>query len=73
MNIPARLLDVVELIEDLPKCGLYRGERGTIVEILSSDVYLVEFSNADGCIREMPDVYSDQFKVVYQHLREEVA
>jgi len=42
------LLDVVALSEDMPTRGLQRGELGTVVEILSPDVFQVEFSDEDG-------------------------
>ncbi len=42
------LLDVVALSEDLPKEGLLKGQVGTIVEILSDEIFEVEFSNNEG-------------------------
>ena len=42
------LLDTVALIEDLPERHLSRGEVGTVVEVLESDVYEVEFSDDQG-------------------------
>ena len=42
------LLSVVALLEDLPESGLRRGQVGTIVEVLSSGVYEVEFSDDAG-------------------------
>ena len=43
-----KLLDVVALIADLPECGLLRGQVGTVVETLGSDVFEVEFSDDQG-------------------------
>ena len=43
-----KLLDVVALTEDLPEKGLTKGQVGTIVEQLASDVFEVEFSGLDG-------------------------
>jgi hypothetical protein len=43
-----KLLDVVALLEDVPSCGLVRGQVGTIVENLAPDVFEVEFSGDDG-------------------------
>ena len=40
-----KLLDVVALTENLPENDLYRGNLGTIVEILAPNVYEVEFSD----------------------------
>jgi hypothetical protein len=48
MNPEIHLLDVVALTEDLPQHGLYRGQVGTVVEILAPDVFEVEFSDNDG-------------------------
>lgn len=42
------LLDAVVLTEDLPESELLRGHVGTIVEVLNSDMYEVEFSDDDG-------------------------
>jgi uncharacterized protein DUF4926 len=39
------VLDVVALTEDLPDKGLVRGQVGTVVEVLTSDAYEVEFSD----------------------------
>ncbi|NEQ98080.1 MAG: DUF4926 domain-containing protein, partial [Cyanothece sp. SIO2G6] len=46
--IKPELLDIVELIVDLPKYNLRAGDRGTIVELHTDTVYEVEFSNAYG-------------------------
>ena len=42
------ILDVVALTEDLPERDLYRGQVGTVVEILEPGVFEVEFSNDEG-------------------------
>src|SRR5215213_4812946 len=42
------LLDVVALLQDLPKARLQRGQLGTVVEMLAPDVYEVELSGDDG-------------------------
>lgn len=42
------LLDVVALMDDLPKHGLQQGQVGTIVEILADNVFEVEFSDNEG-------------------------
>lgn len=39
---------MVALTEDLPERGLYRGQVGTVVEILEPGVFEVEFSDEDG-------------------------
>lgn len=43
-----QLLDVVALTEDLPAENLYRGQVGTVVEILAPDAFEVEFINSQG-------------------------
>ena len=42
------LLSVVALMRDLPEAGLVRGQVGTVVEVLSPDVFEVEFSDDSG-------------------------
>jgi hypothetical protein len=48
VNPDIHLLDVVALTEDLPDRGLRRGQVGTIVELLASGVFEVEFSDEEG-------------------------
>jgi hypothetical protein len=44
-----KLLDVVALTEDLPEHDLWRGQVGTVVEILAhGNAFEVEFSDSDG-------------------------
>jgi hypothetical protein len=46
---PIQLLDVVALTEDLPEQTLWRGQVGTVVEILGDGVaYEVEFCDRHG-------------------------
>jgi len=40
--------DVVALLQDLPEKGLLRGQDGTVVELLSPDVFEVEFCDNQG-------------------------
>ena len=42
------LLDTVALLEDIPERTLKRGEVGTVVEILATNVYEVEFCDDEG-------------------------
>ena len=42
------LLSVVALMRDIPEAGLVRGQVGTIVEVLSPEVFEVEFSDDSG-------------------------
>lgn len=47
-----KLLDVVALTVDFPEYSLWRGQVGTVVEILANgDAFEVEFSDACGGLR----------------------
>lgn len=48
MNAEIHTLDVVALTEDIPAHDLRRGQVGTVVEMLSSDIFEVEFIDNDG-------------------------
>jgi hypothetical protein len=48
MSTDIQLLDVVALTEDRPDRGLRRGQVGTVVELLTPDVFEVEFSDEEG-------------------------
>ena len=49
MPTPIKLLDVVALTVDLPEFNLWRGQVGTVVEILASgSAFEVEFSDREG-------------------------
>ena len=49
MAEPIKLLDVVALTTDLPEAGLWRGQVGTVVEMLAGgQAYEVEFCDRDG-------------------------
>lgn len=49
MSNHANLLDVVALTVDLPEYHLWRGQVGTVVEILANgDAYEVEFCDRSG-------------------------
>ena len=45
---PIILFDIVILTEDLPDKKLRHGNIGTVIEILTSDVFLVEFVDSEG-------------------------
>lgn len=49
MNETPKLLDVVALTVDLSNCNLWRGQVGTVVEILADGAaFEVEFSDRTG-------------------------
>jgi Domain of unknown function (DUF4926) len=43
-----RLLDIVALVEDLPEYGIYRGQVGTVTDIVAPNVFEVDFSDTSG-------------------------
>lgn len=68
MNNSLKLLDIVALIENLPEYNLYRGQVGTIVEILAPNVYEVEFNDDEGQTYAMQALDADQLMVLHYHL-----
>ena len=61
MNGTFHLLDLVALTVDLPDHNLYRGQVGTIVEILASGkAFEVEFSDREGHVYESLGLRPDQ-------------
>jgi len=65
MNAQIKLLDVVALTEDLPHKEVYRGQVGTIVELLAEGVFLVEFSDNQGHTYAMLSLKNEQLMVLY--------
>ncbi len=66
MNDTIRLLDIVALTVNLPECRLYRGQVGTVVEILADgDAFEVEFSDRDGRTYESLGLRPDQIMVLH--------
>ena len=61
------LLDVVELLVDLPESQLQAGAQGTIVEVYDDCAYEVEFSNSQGETQALLALKSEQFVVVWQN------
>ncbi len=65
INTP-KLLDVVALIVDLPECNLWRGQVGTVVEILANGAaFEVEFSDRSGRTYESIGLRLEQFMVLH--------
>ncbi len=67
MDNPLKLLDVVALTEELLEYGLYRGQVGTVVEILDTNVYEVEFSDDEGQTYAMQALDADQLMILHYH------
>ncbi len=66
MSTKINLLDVVALTDDLPEYNLWRGQVGTIVEILANGIaFEVEFSDRDGRTFESLGLRPDQFMVLH--------
>lgn len=60
------LLDVVALVVDLPQYNLWRGQVGTVVEILADGTaFEVEFSDRSGRTYESLGLRSEQIMVLY--------
>ena len=66
MTRPIRLLDVVALTIDLPKHNLWRGQVGTVVEILARGAALeVEFGDRQGRTYESLGLRPEQLMVLH--------
>ncbi|MBN3909984.1 MAG: DUF4926 domain-containing protein [Nostoc sp. NMS1] len=60
------LLDVVALTVDLPEYNLYRGQVGTVVELLAGGVaFEVEFSDRNGRTYESVGLRPQQIMVLH--------
>lgn len=60
------LLDVVALTVDLPEYNLYRGQVGTVVELLAGgSAFEVEFSDRNGRTYESIGLRSEQIMVLH--------
>ncbi|MEH2301619.1 DUF4926 domain-containing protein [Nostoc sp.] len=60
------LLDVVALTVDLPEYNLYRGQVGTVVELLAgSAAFEVEFSDRNGRTYESVGLRPEQIMVLH--------
>jgi hypothetical protein len=66
MMRPIKLLDVVALTVDLPEYNLWRGQVGTVVEILAGGAaFEVEFSDRNGRTYESLGLRPDQIMVLH--------
>ena len=65
MNNTIQLLDVVALTTDIPEYGLYRGQVGTVVDILADgQAFEVEFCDREGHTYESVGLRPDQLMVL---------
>ncbi|MEH2422593.1 MAG: DUF4926 domain-containing protein [Nostoc sp.] len=61
-----KLLDVVALTVDLPEYNLYRGQVGTVVELLAdSAAFEMEFSDRNGRTYESVGLRAEQIMVLH--------
>ncbi len=61
-----KLFDVVALTGDLPEYNLWRGQVGTVVEMLANgEAYEVEFSDREGRTYESLGLRPDQIMVLH--------
>ncbi|MEI1377853.1 DUF4926 domain-containing protein [Nostoc sp. UHCC 0926] len=61
-----KLLDIVALTVDLPEYNLYRGQVGTVVELLADGAaYEVEFSDRNGRTYESVGLRPEQIMVLH--------
>jgi len=61
-----KLLDVVALTVDIPQDNLWRGQVGTVVEILANGkAFEVEFSDRNGRTYQSLGLRSDQIMVLH--------
>ncbi len=66
INRTAKLLDIVALTVDLPECNLWRGQVGTVVEMLANGTALeVEFSDRSGRTYESLGLLPEQVMVLH--------
>jgi hypothetical protein len=66
MTQEIKLLDVVALTIDLPEYNLWRGQVGTVVEILANGkAFEVEFSDRDGRTFESLGLRPEQIMVLH--------
>lgn len=66
MNNLIQLLDVVALVVDLPQYNLWRGQVGTVVEVLANGAaFEVEFSDRNGRTYESLGLPPEQIMVLH--------
>jgi len=69
----APLLATVALLENSPSLNLVRGQVGTVVELLSDSVVLVEFADLDGQTIALEALPTNQLLTLHYTMSEQVA
>lgn len=64
--IKPEILDIIELLVNLPEHNLFIGNQGTIVECLDENHFEVEFINETGETTALCPLSTQQFIVVWQ-------
>jgi len=68
-----KLFDIVALTVDLPEYNLWRGQVGTVVEILANgEAYEVEFSDRKGRTYESLGLRPDQIMLLHYEPIDEI-
>jgi hypothetical protein len=62
---PIQLLDTVALLEEVPAERLQRGQVGTVVEILASGLFEVEFVDNEGYTYAVTGLRAEQLMVLH--------
>ena len=66
VNNTIKLLDVIALTVDIPEYNLWRGQVGTVVELLADGAaFEVEFSDRNGRTYESVGLNPEQIMVLY--------
>jgi hypothetical protein len=73
MNKNIKLLDIVALRENMPEYDLYRGQVGTVVEILAPQIFEVDFSDDEGQSYAMLALKAEQLLVLHYNKLDEAA
>ncbi len=66
INMLVKLLDIVALTVDIPQDNLWRGQVGTVVEILANgQAFEVEFSDRNGRTYESLGLTPEEFMILH--------
>ena len=63
--MPIQLLDTVAITADVPELGLFAGEVGAVVEVLSDDAFEVEFCDDNGFTYGLHTLHANQLLALH--------